>query len=61
MTLAIQLAVDEANDSFGARSARLQAWVLDDNGVEEQGVKVRSLRAWWPFEAESSFPSKTAR
>jgi hypothetical protein len=31
MTEPIQLAVDEANDSIGARGARLQASVLDDS------------------------------
>jgi ABC-type branched-subunit amino acid transport system substrate-binding protein len=41
MVQAIQLAVDEANDNIGTRGTRLQTWVLDDGGDEEEGVKAR--------------------
>jgi branched-chain amino acid transport system substrate-binding protein len=40
MAQAVQLAVDEANESIGVDGVQLQARVLDDEGDEEQGVKV---------------------
>ncbi len=40
MAQAIELATDEANEIIAHEGIHLQAWVLDDKGDEEQGVKI---------------------